>query len=200
MNQSLGQMLLDNMSTTDYILYLHDSQHVVKCAVHRAILELYSTKFVEIIKNNYFQCCLKVVDGYIPAMLELLQFMYLRSFNLISENNIDKVKTLCVFLEMPKEFSMIKNNKNQEVDHRKNKEAHDSQKLYNLQFPDDLTCIVKDSFLPIIRNCYHSNASKFQDEDDEEEIKQYQENTRKYLLRKPRPPYNLRHKRINYRV
>jgi BTB/POZ domain len=102
------KMLCAPKECFDYCLYVTDSKKVVKLFCHRAVLLSHSIRMRELITGeNYFDLTLSVEPGYLGAMLELLQFMYLKNVGLLS--NRDKILDLCALLQMKPEFVRAEN-------------------------------------------------------------------------------------------
>lgn len=99
----------------DYVLKLtDDDKHYVHINCHRCVLLAHSKKMRELMTGeNYFSMIIRLQTGYIGACVELLQYMYLRDLSLITEK--DKVLKMCSLFDMPFEFVLLKNDKNQKL-------------------------------------------------------------------------------------
>jgi hypothetical protein len=103
---SCGRTLLLNHQSTSYSLHIQeigtDNFVILKC--HRDVLISHSVVLSNLILNgsNYFSCRVDVRQGFIPSMLEIIQFMYLKDVNLFTD--IMKVKQLSEWLQMSDVF------------------------------------------------------------------------------------------------
>lgn len=105
---SCGTTLLQaHRDTFDYVLTVYDSQKKVTVFVHRCVLLAHSKKMRELINDeNYFSMSIKIKDGYLPAMLELIQYLYLKDPGLVTHK--DKILEVCGLLQMDLEHFMIR--------------------------------------------------------------------------------------------
>lgn len=101
---SCGEALLrSSLKTSDFVLYVTEASEDNSCkiCVHRAVLSAHSVILHDMIHDgeHFFELMLVLDDGYMSAMIEFLQFMYLHDFKRITQN--EKVKYLMVKFCMP---------------------------------------------------------------------------------------------------
>jgi len=105
--RSCGQTLLQGPSNTfDYVLHLTDGKQQATMFCHRSVLSVHSKRFNTTINGeNYFDQEVQVLPGYMGAMLELIQFMYLKDTRYLTQHK--KIKKLCIFLDVPLDLFRI---------------------------------------------------------------------------------------------
>lgn len=104
LNMSCGEALLKSaFRTSDYVLYLTDGKEEEYCKIltHRCVLSSHSNVLHDLVYNgeNYYDLVFELEPRHLSPMIELLQFMYLHDYNLITYK--DEVKELMVKLGMP---------------------------------------------------------------------------------------------------
>lgn len=75
----LGLTLLNAPAETfDYVLHLtSDDRRFVRIHCHRCVLQAYSGRFRKLTcDKNLFDLEIKVLPGYLTAMIEIIQYMY----------------------------------------------------------------------------------------------------------------------------
>lgn len=106
---SCGLTLLQgDKSEFDYVVYVTDGFGSVKIPCHRCILTVHSERLRDLMKNeNFFDMVIRVKPGYIGAVIELIQYMYLKDHTLISDSV--KVLEICGMFHMKADHFMIRN-------------------------------------------------------------------------------------------
>lgn len=108
--ESCGKILLRGpRNAFDYVLKVtSDGRQFIKLFCHRCVLVAHSPRLSELITNeNFWDMVIRVKPGYVAAAIELIQFMYLKDVNLITDRI--KVLELCGVFEMPREHAIINN-------------------------------------------------------------------------------------------
>lgn len=92
----------------DYVLHItSDDQMIVNVFCHRCVLLAHSGKMRELISGeNFFDMSVRVKPGYVSSTVELVQYMYLKDIEVISDK--DKVLELSAFFEMPMDHYLIR--------------------------------------------------------------------------------------------
>jgi len=106
---SCGQTLLRGPKNSfDYVLRItSDDVQVVQIHCHRCVLIAHSQRFSNLIYgDSFWDMDIKVKPGFVGAVIELIQYMYLKDIQLISER--EKILELCSFLEMPLDHFLIR--------------------------------------------------------------------------------------------
>jgi hypothetical protein len=137
---SCGLALLRGpLDSFDYVLRITSNEKTfVHINCHRCVLLAHSKKMSDLIRNeNFWDMDIKVRPGYISAVIELIQYMYLKDISLVTEKS--KILELCGLFEMPLDFFLIRT------------ESLDYLNQYptiqlNIE-PDDSSCITTLDFL-----------------------------------------------------
>jgi hypothetical protein len=94
----------------DYTLVVDDGAAKVKVLCHRAVLAAHSEKLAKLMTaENYFDMSVRVKPGYLGAMVELLQYMYLKDPALISDQ--EKLLQMCGLLHMKVDHFVVSRKK-----------------------------------------------------------------------------------------
>ena len=100
----------------DYVLFVTDGSTTAKVLCHKGVLMCHSPKFRElIVTDNYFALDVRVQPGFLPAMLELLQYLYLKDPSLLASPR-SKLLQLCAWLQMPQEFLQLRDDTAKKVE------------------------------------------------------------------------------------
>jgi len=92
----------------DYTLWLLHGKQCVKVLCHKAVLLAHSPVLCEIIRDaNFWDCSVRVKDGYLNACLELLQYCYCKDPTLISD--VSKVLDMAAMFKMSYDHMVISN-------------------------------------------------------------------------------------------
>ncbi len=139
--ESCGLRLLRGpRNAFDYVLKItSDGKQFVNLACHRCVLIAHSAKFAELITSeNYWDMEINVKPGYVSAVVELIQFMYLKDPRLLTQTQ--KVLELCGLFDMSSEHFAI----------RTNAATGPEDWIRLVISADDSECITSADFLKII--------------------------------------------------
>ena len=107
-------LLSSPKETFDFVLKVTDGKQAAKVPCHRCVLVAHSLKLRDFITcENYFELTIKLLPGYIPALLELVQYMYLKDHTLITD--IQKVLELCGTLHMKLDHFIVSRGKTEKL-------------------------------------------------------------------------------------
>lgn len=147
--KSCGQTLLQGAEHTfDYVLHLTDGKQQATLFCHRAVLAAHSKKLDAAINaENYFDQEIQVLPGYLGAMIELIQFMYLKDQSLITQ--CGRIKKLCVFLDVPLDlFRLVE----------KDFSVRSSPVVFQFEKDPENRCVVSQDLFRHLK-IYHSKLS-----------------------------------------
>jgi len=105
---SCGQTLLRGPAQAfDYVLHVTDGQTQFRMNCHRCVLSAHSLHLSRLITGeNFFSLSIKVQVGYLGALSELIQYMYLKDIRFVTDKT--KVMELCALFEMPSDHFCIR--------------------------------------------------------------------------------------------
>ena len=119
----------------DFILTISDDNVSVVINCHRAVILAHAERLGTYSRGeDFFSSSVQVENGYVPVMIELVQYMYLKDPTLISQK--DKMLTMCSRIGMKLDFFFINNNQLKKV----NKYDH----LLCMFQSSESCCIVED--------------------------------------------------------